>query len=113
MQSAPAANTLCRMGINQRTESREDRMLGLQLGGATDGITRNISTTGVYFESNVSQALGDLIDFKIDFETQGGPLVLHCRGEVVRIEQHGTRMGAAVKILESKFEAPRERVSRY
>ena len=94
---------------NQRTESREERNLPLQLGAGIAGTTRNVSPSGIYFESESEQVVGAVVSVTIDFDTPGGPISLKCRGQVVRTERHGNRVGAALKILESKFEAGRER----
>ena len=93
---------------NNRTESREDRSLPLQLGAGLGGTTRNISPSGVFFESDLEQKVGSVIEFRIDFDTPGGPIQLKCRGEIIRTERRGNRIGAALKILESKFEAGRD-----
>jgi hypothetical protein len=103
MRWLTGGNTLCRMGENLRTESREERMLAMRVDGAVDAITRNISTTGVFFESSVEQTVGSMIDFTIDFDSPGGPLHVRCKGIVVRTEVHGQRVGVAVQIIESKF----------
>ncbi len=93
------------MSSNKRANSREASALQLQLGGGGSGVTRDVSASGVFFETDIEQVAGSLIDFTIEFETPGGPMRLKCHGQIVRTEQHGTRQGAAVKILESKFEA--------
>lgn len=103
MRSLSAGNTLCRMGENLRTEAREERMLAMRVDGAVDAITRNISTTGVFFESSVEQMVGSMIDFTIDFDSPGGPLHVRCKGIVVRCEVHGGRSGTAVQVIESRF----------
>lgn len=80
----------------------------LRIGAGVGGTTRNVSPSGVYFESEAEQTVGSVIDFRIDFDTPGGPICLKCRGEIIRTERHGSRVGAALKILESKFEAGRD-----
>ncbi len=77
----------------------------LLLGDGGSGVTRDVSASGVFFETETEQVAGSLVDFTIEFETPSGEMRLKCHGQVVRIERHGKRQGAAVKILESKFEA--------
>jgi hypothetical protein len=86
-----------------RTDAREDAILPLRLHDGGIGVTRDVSTSGVYFVSDAEQAVGSEIDFTIDFETPSGPLHLKCHGQVVRTEKRGSRIGHAVKILESRF----------
>ena len=103
MRRALAPSTLTPMEIAKRTEVREGAALTLHLDDGASGLTRDVSTSGVYFESDADQAVGSVIDFTINFETEGGPMYLTCHGQVVRTERHGNRIGTAVKILESKF----------
>ena len=103
MRWSSGVNTLCRMGEDLRTESREERVLAMRVDGAVDAITRNISPTGVFFESSVEQMVGTMIDFTIDFDSPGGPLHVRCKGIVVRCEGHGGRCGTAVQVIESRF----------
>lgn len=92
------------MDREHRTEPREMVSLPLDLGGGRTGTTRDISASGVYFETDVDQTPGSLVDFSIDFDTPGGPMRLKCHGTIVRTERHADRQGAAVKIIEARFE---------
>ena len=105
MRRISTLNTFSTMSEHHRIEEREDAALTLHLEEGIRGTTRDISTSGVYFESDADQAVGSVIDFTIDFDTPSGPMYLKCHGQVVRTERHGSRIGAAVKILESKFSA--------
>lgn len=105
MWRGPSLNTFSCMADNKRTETREDAELALRLASGASGTTRDVSKSGIYFESEAEQQVGREIDFIIDFDTPSGPMGLHARGEVVRTERRGGKAGAGVKILESKFEA--------
>jgi len=67
------------------------------------GITRNISTSGVFFETDVDYAPGNEIIFAIELE---GPaerkLILRCRGMIVRIKHRAGKVGVAVEIVSSQ-----------
>lgn len=89
---------------NHRAEERVTVALPVNLGTAT-GTTRDVSATGVYFEVDATYALGSGMDFEVELDTPGGPMRMKCRGEIVRIEPQGRRVGVAVKITESKLEA--------
>ena len=69
------------------------------------GVTRNISTSGVFFETNADYAVGSKIIFAIELDgPQGENLELRSRGEIVRIEHRAGKVGMAVKIFASKLE---------
>jgi len=92
------------------TEDQEKRggervrtALPVKLGAAT-GITRDVSASGIFFETDASGSLGDLISLTVEFNTPIGKRMLRCQGDVVRIEPLDTRVGVAVKIIESTME---------
>ena len=68
-----------------------------------EGVTTNISTTGVYFEVDLNQDAGSQIEFVIDLDTPGGPMHLHCIGEIVRIDDKGGKKGIATRIIKSEI----------
>ena len=71
----------------------------------TQGITRDVSATGVYFWTSESVcALGELISLAVKLERPAGTMLLKCRGDVVRTESSGGTFGVAVKIAESVME---------
>lgn len=77
--------------------------LPVRLGMAT-GMTRDVSASGIFFETEASDSLGDMISFTVEFDTPGGKRMLRCQGDVVRIEPRNTGVGVAVKITESRIE---------
>ena len=87
----------------KRTGERVFTALSVSLGTAT-GVTRDVSASGIFFETDASYALGNLISFTVEFDAPGGKMLLKCRGNIVRIEPRGTQVGVAVKIMESTME---------
>lgn len=87
----------------KRTGERVFTALSVSLGTAT-GVTRDVSASGIFFETDASYALGNLISFTVEFDAPGGKMLLKCRGNIVRIEPRGTQVGVAVKIIESTME---------
>lgn len=78
----------------------------VDLGTAT-GITRDVSASGIFFETDASFTPGSAIDFAMEFDTPGGKMILKCHGSIVRTEVHDSRLGVAVKITESTMEPAR------
>jgi PilZ domain len=70
------------------------------------GITRNFSSTGIFFETDKSFAQGQPIDFTIVLENVDPvrPVRVKCRGEIVRVEESGQKIGVAVSISSYNFE---------
>ena len=68
------------------------------------GVTRNISSSEV-FETNAYYAVGSKIIFAIQLDgPQGEKLELITRGEIVRVEPRGGKVGVAIKIVAFKLE---------
>ena len=84
----------------KRSGERVCTALPVRLGAAT-GMTRDVSASGIFFETEAADAMGDLISFTVEFDTPRGKRMLKCKGDVVRIEPRDARIGVAVKIIES------------
>ena len=95
---------------NERDRRREERIravLPVDTGNA-EGVTCDVSASGMLFETDAAFAMGDTIEFTVDFDTPGGRMIrLKCRGNIVRTEVRNTRLGVAVKILEARMEEAR------
>lgn len=73
--------------------------------GTAKGTTRDVSATGIFFETDASYRFGSSISFAVELDTPAGKMLMKCQGEIVRIEPRLERVGVAVKITESKLEA--------
>jgi len=82
---------------DKRREERVCAVLPVNLGNA-EGLTCNVSASGIFFETAATLAVGEMIDFKVEFDTPAGKWVLKCRGNIVRTEERDNRLGVAVKI---------------
>ena len=89
---------------NLRTEERVQATLPVHLGYA-EGTTRDVSASGVFFETDAVYRVGNDIAFSVDMNTPGGKMILKCSGRIVRLEPHEQRVGVAVTITESRLEA--------
>ena len=64
------------------------------------GITCNLSSSGVLFETAGSFSPGQSIEFSIvlNYLDPGHPVCLKCNGSIVRVEKKGERIGVAATI---------------
>ena len=74
------------------------------------GITRDFSSTGIFFETDKSFTQGQPIEFTIVLENvdPDRPVRVKCRGEIVRVEESGQKIGVAATICSYRFERPRD-----
>ena len=94
--------------MDLRKEARIDAALPVDLGNAS-GVTRNVSATGLYLETDASYAPGSDIRFEMELESPAGVIAVRCSGRIVRIEPLGKKVGVAVKITESVMAAKKAR----
>jgi hypothetical protein len=71
------------------------------------GITRDISSSGVFFftDRKISQGMPLCFVLELGHVFTGEPVRLHCKGQVVRVEESGERTGVAVSISEFRSAA--------
>jgi hypothetical protein len=89
---------------NSRQEERVPVVLPVNVGNDAY-ITRDVSASGVFFETNSTFNLGENIDFEIEFDSPGGKLMLKCNGQIVRVEDRNGKVGVAVKIVDSVMQS--------
>ena len=96
------------MPQSHRSEERVSMKVPVTLPGGLTGMTRDISASGIYFETD-SEPVGDSpLAFSVEFKNEvGAGMTLRCRGQVLRVEHQGSRVGVAARILESKLEPGR------
>ena len=98
------------MGTPIKNSRKEGRVLvahSVNLGNA-GGITRDLSASGMYVEtdvSDVSYALQSKISFTMKLNSPWGMLLLKSYGEIVRIENRDGGIGLAVKVIEFVMES--------
>jgi hypothetical protein len=67
--------------------------LRVQLNDGT-GITRDISKSGIFFETESAYSIGDRIRLSLNFEQE----TLQCEARVVRVEPRNGQFGVAVEL---------------
>ncbi len=74
------------------------------------GVTRDFSAVGVFFETDHSFSLGEIIEFifAIDHSDLGCSFRIRLRGCVLRVEPNEGKTGIAVAIHSSSFEGVQE-----
>ena len=85
-----------------RGADRFDTELPVDIGGI-HGLTRNISATGVYFESEMAQEPGSRVHFTVEVNVRGEKLKLVCEGDVVRVGRNNGTSGIAARLVSSFF----------
>ncbi|MBI4194885.1 MAG: PilZ domain-containing protein [Betaproteobacteria bacterium] len=88
----------------KRREERVSTALPVNLGTAT-GITRDVSATGMFFETDTPYAVGNTISVELEMDTPQGKMLFKCQGQIVRVEPRNQRVGVAVKITDSTIKA--------
>lgn len=89
---------------DNRASTRFDSVMPIEMQGV-EGWTRNISSTGVYFETDASQEVGSRVNLTLEFTLEGKHHRLLCEGEVVRVDQASDRVGVAARLLTPFFAA--------
>lgn len=84
-----------------RTESREALALPLQLGDGLEGITRDISPSGLYLEIPGTHWLQGPVVFELQLE--GARVKVSAEGDILRVEHRGGTTGVAVRLRDPQL----------
>ena len=89
---------------DRRRAARFRIAIPVELEGGT-GTTRDVSLSGVYFETDQSFAPGEQISLALVLErvSPGRPVRLECDGRIVRVTPVDRRIGVAVAFSSYKF----------
>ncbi|MDB5751263.1 MAG: hypothetical protein JWP65_1684 [Ramlibacter sp.] len=87
---------------DQREAPRFDTALPVRIDGV-QGRAFNISEHGIYFETDVPQQLGALVNFTLEFHLYGKTHQMVCEAKVVRVEEQGARIGVGARLLAPFF----------
>lgn len=66
------------------------------------GLTRDVSASGVYFETDTPLAVGAQVRFAMVLP-YGTAVRVQCAGEIVRVERHESRVGVAAALTSSRL----------
>lgn len=86
----------------QRVAERFGAGLPYTLDGR-DGQTRDLSATGLSFESDTTYAIGTIVDLTLRYGLDGHNFPMPCQVEVVRVEPIGKRFLIAARFCRPFF----------
>lgn len=67
------------------------------------GVSHDISATGMYFLMDKDCQPGSVIELKIELDTPAGALTMKCEGEVRRVQQQNGKTGIAVHFTKQEI----------
>jgi hypothetical protein len=86
----------------QRDAARFAAELPLELEGMP-GVTRDVSTSGIYFETDALREIGPIVSVTLRCQEGGQERLLQCEARVVRVEARGDRIGIAARLMTPFF----------
>ena len=89
------------MSADRRQLNRHQLTLPVRFEG-NEGVTRDVSADGFYFETSTSVPEGVVMQFAIEFSRPFS--FVRCEGRVLRVDSDGHRNGVAVQIESFVFE---------
>lgn len=97
-------------GTDKREAGRVRTALPVQADGGT-GVTRDVSASGIFFETDVSYHIGSKVTVALDLDTPWGKVMLRSDGKIVRVESRDHKVGVAVEFLDPKVSRRRAKNS--
>ena len=96
-------------GRENRGSPRYEVALPVEV-GCEKCTSRDVSTSGIFFETDKSFSPGQPIEFTIVLEhvDPAHPVRLKCLGKIVRVDESGQKIGVAAAISSYSFEALQE-----
>lgn len=95
---------------DHRAAARFETALAVDVEGL-QARTRNISASGVYFETEVDLPVGTLVNLNVQFTHGGQQHWLACEGQVVRVRRADDCHGVAARLLTPFFGPDEELVA--
>ena len=98
--------------LRRSTRHRVQLPIALKWG---KGKTRDVSASGVYFETDEDLHEGESIQFVLTLgEATGEEITIRCEGSVIRLERHGQQSGVAVEMtsIDLDSEASRQNLKK-
>ena len=96
---------IARRIVRRRDAARVKTGLPVLVDFGGSGVTRDVSPTGVFFESDVGYAVDSTIHFVIEFRAPAGSMRMDCSGIITRVEKQGKKVGVAVKLRSQRLKS--------
>jgi hypothetical protein len=98
------ASQLPKARVPGRKEERFETELTVRLEGGGEGVARNVSASGIYFQTDAALEAGEPVKFTLEFQDfPSGPIRVNCSARIVRIEEQGTSRGIGAAIESFEF----------
>lgn len=102
----PAASSDQPSARDKRKEERVNALLPIKAEGST-AIARDVSASGIFFETDADYAVGSPVNVALDLDTPWGKVMLRCEGKIVRVQQRDDTLGVGVEFTRAgETEAP-------
>jgi len=92
------------MSLQKRRHQRVPSAIPFILDDGSDAITRDLSPSGVYFETEGRVTVGSVVHFSLQFDNPSGDLLFVCAARVARIRAEEGKLGIGAEIIESRLE---------
>jgi len=92
------------MSHQKRQHQRVPSAIPFILDDGSEAITRDLSPSGVYFETEGQLAVGSVVRFSLQFDNPSGDLLFLCTARVVRIREENGKLGFGAEIVDSRLE---------
>lgn len=92
------------MSEQKRRQQRVPSAIPFTLDDGSGAITRDLSPSGVYFETEGEIAVGSLLHFSLEFDNPSGDLLFQCVARVVRVQPEDGKLGVGAQFVESHLE---------
>lgn len=92
------------MSKERRTELRETLALPVSIGHRAQGVTRDLSESGAFVETDWDQSLDGVLDLEFTLASPQVRFRFVAQGAVLRTEPVGDRLGVAVQLLATRME---------
>ena len=103
MRGVAGGHRLPPMSIERRTEPRQVVELAVRMPDGERAVTRDVSRSGLFLETDRDVSVRQLVDLQIALDTGWGELAFQTRGEVVRLETGARGPGIGVRFVRSRL----------
>ena len=97
----PAASCDELSAQDKRKNERVSALFPIKAEGTT-AIARDVSASGIFFETDAAYAVGSPVNVALDLDTPWGKVMLRCEGKIVRVQQRDDTLGVGVEFTHAQ-----------